>query len=79
MAWYGVILLMDKIRLTTKDDDYLIIYREIRWFPLLFATIWGPRSCEVAIIWPDINGVIWGEITSYKEGHNRSSPAALKL
>ena len=24
-----------------------------RGFPLLFATFWGPRPCEVAIIWPD--------------------------
>ena len=27
-----------------------------RGFPLLFTTIWGPRSCEVAIIWPEVDG-----------------------
>ena len=25
-----------------------------RGFPLLFTTIWGENSCEVAIIWPEV-------------------------
>ena len=36
-------------------------FPEIRgWYPSKEATFWGPRSCEVAIIWPDsIHGTGW--------------------
>ena len=30
-----------------------------RWFPFQNATFWGPRSCEVAIIWPDFIRIPW--------------------
>ena len=48
----GQIIIFHQPR-TAAETPGRLDFPEIRGFPFQNATFWGPRSCEVAIIWPD--------------------------